>query len=160
MFVPSILSQVNRPQMLLRVLGLGLVVLLFFFCNYIQGHVLDFLSTELLPRWLPRGISREQLLSYIFLISTVWLVSVNVILSLLLIYVLSTDWKYTRLAAMLFVVLGLLIVVSYVVKRLWFSAPGTYLSDAIYFLQALLETPLLAVLLGVSYHMRKSGSDL
>jgi hypothetical protein len=160
MFVPASPSQVNHPHFFLRALGLGLVVSLFFFCNHYQARVLDFLSTELLPRWLPRGSSREQLLSYTFLISTVWLISVNVILSLLLIYVLSIDWKYTRVAALLFAGLGTLVVVFYVVKRLWFNTPGTYLSDTIYFLQELLQTPLLAVLLGVSYHMRKSGTDL
>jgi hypothetical protein len=160
MFVPPSPLQANRPQVLLRAFGLGLVVFLFFFCNHIQADVFAYLSTELLPRWLPRGISPEQRLNYTFLIFSVWLITVNVILSLWLIYVLSIDWKYTRLAAMLFAALGILIVVCYVIKRLWFNTPNTYLSDIIYFLKVLLDTPLLALLLGVSYPMRKSGSGL
>jgi hypothetical protein len=160
MYVSPSSSQVNRSPIFLRALGLGLVVFLFFFCNHQQASVFDFLSTKLLPRWLPREVSPAQLLNYTFLLFTTWVISVNVILSLLLIYVLSTDWKYTRLAAILFAGLGILIVVFYVIKRLWFNTPGTYLSDTIYFLKTLLDTPLLAVLLGVSYHMRKSGTDL
>jgi hypothetical protein len=135
------------------------VVFLFFFCNQVRFPVLDYLTKEVLPPWLPVGVSKQQLLTYIFIVSTAWLVSVNVVLSLLLIYLLSFDWEYTRLAAMLFAVLILVTIVLYIVKRLWFSTPGTYLSDFIYFLQSLLETPLLAVLLGVSYHMRKTGTE-
>jgi hypothetical protein len=158
--VPLSTILAKRSQSILRALGLGIVVFLFFFCNQIRFPVLDYLAKEVLSPWLPRGVPEQQLLTYIFIVSTAWLVSVNVVLSLLLIYLLSLDWKYTRLAGMLFAVLVLVTIVLYIFKRLWFSAPGTYLSDLIYFLQALLETPMLAVLLGVSYHMRKSGNEL
>ena len=159
-FVPPSHITVTRSQSILRALGLVIVVFLFFFCKQVQGHILGYLIKEPQLSWLPHGVSKQQLLNYNFIISTVWLVSVNVVLSLLLIYLLSLDWKYTRVAAMLFAVLGIVTIVLYIIKRLWFSNPGTYLSDFIYFLRVLLETPVLAILLGVSYHRRKTSTDM
>ena len=153
--MPTLSTQRQRLQTIGRVLALGLVALLFFLCNDYQPDVFRFLRTDLLPGWLPRQTSAAQVLNYTFLLSDASLAVVNIFLSLQLIYLLSLDWKYTRLAAAVFVLVGLLTVASFVIKRVWFNAAGAYPTVITPFLLQLLHTPLLALLLGVAYRMRK-----